>query len=121
MVSTRQSSNVASSGDSYVGQANAPAETTHQAHVGGKLLRSGLSAPPPPPQLPSSSNVSDVIVATPAVPSTSARTLNLLDLPHEILEKIFSFLGYKNVAHLRPVSNEKNIFKPFKRVKWSGF
>lgn len=30
--------------------------------------------------------------------------LNLLDLPVEILEKIFSYLDYNTVAHLRPVS-----------------
>ncbi|OAD53951.1 F-box only protein 28 [Eufriesea mexicana] len=32
--------------------------------------------------------------------------LNLLDLPVEILEKIFSYLDYNTVAHLRPVCHQ---------------
>ncbi|XP_075230525.1 F-box protein dampened [Lycorma delicatula] len=30
----------------------------------------------------------------------------LLDLPHEILEKIFSYIGYKNVSHMRLVCRQ---------------
>ena len=116
MVSTRQSSNIASSNESYVSGGNATNEASHSNHStphnGGKLLRSGLSAPsmPPPSYMPSTSN-NEVAVAnnnnnnnsTPAQ-SQQTSTINLLDLPHEILDKIFSFLGYKNVAHLRLVN-----------------
>lgn len=43
------------------------------------------------------------------VPSNSgstveSRNLNLLDLPVEVLEKIFSYLGFNMVAHMRLVS-----------------
>lgn len=37
-------------------------------------------------------------------PSTSTSSLNILDLPAEIVEKILSFLTYKNVCQLRLVS-----------------
>lgn len=33
-----------------------------------------------------------------------SRNLNLLDLPVEVLEKIFSYLGFNMVAHMRLVS-----------------
>lgn len=36
--------------------------------------------------------------------ASSQRTIFFLDLPQEIIEKIFSYLSFKNVAHLRPVS-----------------
>lgn len=101
MVSTRQSSNIASSSDSYVPAGSSTPEVSHSAtQASGKVLRSGLSAPPPP-QFPSTT--SNKIVAVNAA-TLQPSTLNLLDLPHEILDKIFSFLEYKNVAHLRSVS-----------------
>lgn len=37
-------------------------------------------------------------------PSTSTSSLNLLDLPAEIIEKVLSYLTYKNVCQLRLVS-----------------
>ncbi|KOX80708.1 F-box only protein 28 [Melipona quadrifasciata] len=36
----------------------------------------------------------------------SDSNLNLLDLPVEILEKIFSYLDYNTVAHLRPICHQ---------------
>jgi len=36
-----------------------------------------------------------------------SRNLNLLDLPVEILEKIFGYLGFNMVAHMRLVSISK--------------
>lgn len=47
---------------------------------------------------------STVIRETDPYKSTSNQTIFLLDLPQEVLEKIFSFLSFKNVAHLRPVN-----------------
>ncbi|KAK6644397.1 hypothetical protein RUM43_000664 [Polyplax serrata] len=107
MVSTRQSSNIASSGDSYVPAGSSSLEAIHSTpHTGGKLLRSGLSAPPPT-HLPCSSNSELVLVnGASSTITQQPSTLNLLDLPHEILDKIFGFLGYKNVAHLRPVCRQ---------------
>lgn len=49
------------------------------------------------PQQPSTSNALVVVRAG----------LNLLDLPQEILDKIFSYTGYKTAAHLRVVSSSK--------------
>lgn len=36
--------------------------------------------------------------------SPSVQSLNVLDLPPEILEKIFSYLSFKNICQLRMVS-----------------
>lgn len=37
------------------------------------------------------------------------KSKNLLELPHEILDKIFSYVGYKKVAQIRVVSKSMNI------------
>ncbi|KAG7190876.1 hypothetical protein KM043_006937 [Ampulex compressa] len=42
---------------------------------------------------------------TPIGEHPSFSNINLLDLPVEIIEKIFSYLDYNTVAHLRPVSH----------------
>lgn len=37
---------------------------------------------------------------------TPDQTVFFLDLPREVIEKIFSFLSFKTIAHMRPVSHE---------------
>ncbi|XP_067012168.1 F-box only protein 28 [Anabrus simplex] len=83
MVSTRQSSNV---GGGSENSASVPDTGTT------KLLRHSNNSPPA--ELSSGSSVQD---------TDSLKSINLVDLPPEILEKIFSYLTYKNVAHARPV------------------
>lgn len=94
MVSTRQSSSASSSGtsDAYGGASTSSGNNGgNNLFTGGKLLRSGPVGPAiPPPQ-------QEALVSS----FTSQRSL--LDMPIEVLEKIFSYLGYKQVAHLRPV------------------
>lgn len=98
MVSTRQSSSVASSSSA---DAYGASGSGTLFNPGGKLLRSGpvASAPPPPTQ--------DLPVAH----VTQTAPQSLLDMPMEVLEKIFSYLGYKQVAHLRPVSNGRKAIR----------
>lgn len=47
--------------------------------------------------------------------TVESRNLNLLDLPVEILEKIFGYLGFNMVAHMRLVSTR------FKHVNVTSF
>ncbi|KZC05967.1 PREDICTED: F-box only protein 28 [Dufourea novaeangliae] len=85
MVSTRQSSNMGGSngGGPVAEVADASTSRRHQSVT----MTSSYSGP----------SVSD--------PPTFSN-LNLLDLPVEILEKIFSYLDYNTVAHLRPVCHQ---------------
>lgn len=79
MVSTRQSSNMGNSSSSgSVGEVGevSPLKKHHSVTAG-------------------TSNSGSTI---------ESRNLNLLDLPVEILEKIFSYLGFNMVAHMRLVS-----------------
>lgn len=111
MVSTRQSSNIASSSDSYVPAGSSAIEASHSTpHTGGKVLRSGLSASS---QLPYTYNHNELAVNAKSGVTQPSSSLNLLDLPQEILDKIFGFLGYKNVAYLRPVNICLFLFKHF--------
>lgn len=79
MVSTRQSSNMGSNSSSgsvgEVGEAS-PLKKHHSVTAG-------------------TSNSGSTI---------ESHNLNLLDLPVEVLEKIFSYLGFNMVAHMRLVS-----------------
>lgn len=36
---------------------------------------------------------------------TPVQSINILNLPQEVLEKIFSYLSFKNICQLRMVSN----------------
>ena len=83
MVSTRQSSNM--------GGSNGGGPVTEVADVSPSRRHQSVAM---------ASSYSGASVSDP--PFTS--NLNLLDLPVEILEKIFSYLDYNTVAHLRPVS-----------------
>jgi len=47
-------------------------------------------------------------IDTSNIGSIESCNVNLLDLPVEVFEKIFSYLGFNTVAHMRLVSN---IFK----------
>jgi len=80
MVSTRQSSNMGNSSSSgSVGEVGevSPLKKHHSVTAG-------------------TSNSGSTI---------ESRNLNLLDLPVEVLEKIFSYLGFNMVAHMRLVSS----------------
>lgn len=89
MVSTRQQSNVGSGGDNSgsesVGTTRSVRHTSQSqsGHNGHEIVPV------------SSSSSSQPFVSN----------VKLLDLPHEVLEKIFSYIGYKNVSHMRLVSS----------------
>lgn len=89
MVSTRQQSNVGSGGDNSgsesVGTTRSVRHSASQSHSGHEIVPVSSSSSSQP-------YVSNV---------------KLLDLPHEVLEKIFSYIGYKNVSHMRLVSVHK--------------
>ncbi|XP_071561944.1 uncharacterized protein Dmpd [Temnothorax nylanderi] len=81
MVSTRQSSNMGSSGGSGpVGEVEVNSLKKHHSVTAG-TSNSGATA-------------------------IESRNLNLLDLPVEILEKIFGYLGFNMVAHMRLVCHQ---------------
>ncbi|XP_024937584.1 F-box only protein 28 isoform X2 [Cephus cinctus] len=89
MVSTRQSSNMNSSS-------------------GGAPIVGEVTAEPGPSrrnqtQAQAQASSSDIVSIVDSSPTCN---LNLLDLPVEILEKIFSYLDYNIVAHLRPVCHQ---------------
>lgn len=85
MVSTRQSSNMGSSGSSgSVGEVEVNSLKKHHSVTAG-TSNNGATIEP--------------------------RNLNLLDLPVEILEKILGYLDFNMVAHMRLVSISK--FKMF--------
>lgn len=80
MVSTRQSSNMGSNGGSGpVGEVEVNSLKKHHSVTAG-----------------TSNNG-----------ATIESRLNLLDLPVEVLEKIFGYLGFNMVAHMRLVSIRK--------------
>lgn len=81
MVSTRQSSSMGGSNGGGPA-AEIPDVNSSRRSVAMTSSCSGASVSEPPPD----------------------SNLNLLDLPVEILEKIFSYLDYNTVACLRPVS-----------------
>ncbi|XP_053976285.1 F-box only protein 28 isoform X1 [Hylaeus anthracinus] len=85
MVSTRQSSNMGgSNGGGPVADVADVSPSRRQQSVAMDSSYSGSSVSDPP----------------------LFSNLNLLDLPVEILEKIFSYLDYNTVAHLRPVCHQ---------------
>ncbi|XP_061939282.1 F-box only protein 28 isoform X2 [Apis cerana] len=85
MVSTRQSSSMSGSngGGPVADVTDVNSSRRHQS-VAMTSSYNGASVSEPPPY----------------------SNLNLLDLPVEILEKIFSYLDYNTVAHLRPVCHQ---------------
>ncbi|XP_076651603.1 F-box protein dampened isoform X2 [Halictus rubicundus] len=85
MVSTRQSSNM--------GGSNGGGPVAEVADVSSSRRNQSVTM---------ASSYSGVTVSEPPTCSN----LNLLDLPVEILEKIFSYLDYNTVAHLRPVCHQ---------------
>lgn len=86
MVSTRQSSNVVGGNDNTGGGIE---------QCPTKIVRH-VNIPPSTEPSPGTSN---------SEPEGN-KTLNLLDLPVEILETIFGYLSYKNIADLRLVSRK---------------
>jgi len=83
MVSTRQSSNVGGGGENAgVSEAGLSKTVRHN------------SQPPPLSEASMSAHTAEV---------TTTQSINLMDLPPEILLKILGCLSFRNVAHLRPV------------------
>ena len=85
MVSTRQSSNVGGGGEN--------AGVVSEAGL-SKTVRHNNSQPPPLSEASMSAHTAEV---------TTTQSINLMDLPPEILLKILGCLSFRNVAHLRPV------------------
>lgn len=89
MVSTRQSSNM--------GGGNGGGPVSEVTEVGPSKKHQSVAM---------ASTSSGVTTAEPP----AVRNLNLLDLPVEILEKIFSYLDYNTIAHLRPICHQMDRF-----------
>ncbi|KAJ0178740.1 hypothetical protein K1T71_005515 [Dendrolimus kikuchii] len=100
MVSTRQMSSVGSGNGSNEGAGPSHSETTAVARVTrhSSALMPGGSSPHA-----SSSKCTSFVTITPKTYTTS-----LLDLPVEVIEKIFCYLGFKSVSHLRMVNRQFN-------------
>lgn len=93
MVSTRQMSSIGGGNGSTDGPGPSHAEPVTVARVtrhSSALLPGGSS-----PHSASNKNI---------VPAPKTNSTTLLDLPIEILEKIFRYLGFKSVSHLRMVN-----------------
>lgn len=93
MVSTRQMSSVGGSGASSDGAGPSHAEPVTVARVtrhSSALLPGGSS-----PHAGTSRSA--------LVPAPKAYTTNIIDLPIEVVEKIFRYLGFKSVSQLRMV------------------
>ncbi|CAG9795073.1 unnamed protein product [Diatraea saccharalis] len=99
MVSTRQMSSVVGSSGNNDGAGPSHAEPVAVSRVtrhSSALLPGGSS-----PHASSSK-------CTTIVPVPKAYTTNMLDLPIEVIEKIFGYLGFKTVSHLRMVNRQLN-------------
>ncbi|KOB65620.1 putative F-box only protein [Operophtera brumata] len=99
MVSTRQMSSVGggSAGSEGAGPPSSePAAVPRVTRHSSALLPGGSS-----PHASTSKCVS-------LVPAPKSYTTNLLDLPVEVIEKIFSYLGFKSVSQLRMVNRQLN-------------
>lgn len=94
MVSTRQMSSIGGGSGSGDGAGPSHAETVSVARV-----TRHSSAQLPGGSSPHASTSKAVLIPAPKIYTT-----NLLDLPIEVLEKIFRYLGFKNVSHLRMVN-----------------
>ncbi|XP_049870305.1 F-box only protein 28 [Pectinophora gossypiella] len=102
MVSTRQMSSVGGggagegSGSAPGGVHGEPAAVPRVTRHSSALLPGGSSP------LAGSSKCSSL------VPAPKSYSTNLLDLPIEVLEKVFSYVGFKGVSHLRMVNRHFN-------------
>lgn len=99
MVSTRQMSSVGGSSGSSEGAGPSHAEPVAVSRVTrhSSALLPGGSSPHA-----SSSKCNSI------VPAPKTYTTNLLDLPIEVVDKIFSYLGFKTVSQLRMVNRQFN-------------
>ncbi|XP_060801700.1 F-box only protein 28 [Amyelois transitella] len=97
MVSTRQMSSVGGSGSSDgAGPSHVePAAVSRVTRHSSALLPGGSS-----PHASTSK-------CTSLVPASKSAT-NFLDLPIEVIDKIFSYLGFKTVSHMRMVNRQFN-------------
>ncbi|XP_038220298.1 F-box only protein 28 [Zerene cesonia] len=98
MVSTRQMSSIGGGNGSSEGSGPSHAEPVTVARVtrhSSTLLPGGSS--------PHASTSKNSLVTAPKTFST-----NILDLPVEVIEKIFRYLGFKSVSHLRMVNRQFN-------------
>ncbi|XP_014479256.1 PREDICTED: F-box only protein 28 isoform X2 [Dinoponera quadriceps] len=101
MVSTRQSSNMGSSSSSGGSGGGGGGGGSGSGSVSEVVEASSLKKHQPGTTSAGSSSGGSTSESSPPV-----RNLNLLNLPVEILEKIFGYLGYNTVAHLRPVCHQ---------------
>lgn len=95
MVSTRQMSSVGggSGGGDVAGPSNSePTAVPRVTRHSSALLPGGSS-----PHASTSKCVS-------LLPAPKSYTTNILDLPEEVIEKIFSYIGFKSVSQLRMVT-----------------
>lgn len=102
MVSTRQMSIVGGGGGGSDGAGPSHAEGT----TSRTTRHSGLPSLPPlnSPQHPSQCTGLSLLSSRSGAPNQArVFTTGLLDLPPELLEKIFSYLKFKAVAHMRLV------------------
>ncbi|KAL0832868.1 hypothetical protein ABMA28_001020 [Loxostege sticticalis] len=99
MVSTRQMSSVVGSNGSSDG-----AGPSHSEPVAVSRVTRHSSALLPGGSSPHASSSK----CTSLVPATKIFNTNLLDLPVEVIEKIFSYLGFKSVSQLRMVNRQFN-------------
>ncbi|XP_052740510.1 F-box only protein 28 [Bicyclus anynana] len=97
MVSTRQMSSVGGGSGSSDGAGPSQAEPVAVARVTrhSSALLPGGSSP-------------HASTSRALLPAPKAFTTNLLDLPVEVLEKIFRYVGFKSVSHLRTVNRHFN-------------
>ena len=91
MVSTRQSSN---------GGCGENSSTVSDAGSSKTIRHSNVQSPPMPE--PSTSGT--------IVEVSTSKSINLMDLPPEILLNVLGYLPYRTVAHLRPVRKSLNLF-----------
>lgn len=97
MVSTRQMSSVGGGGGS--GEASGSG-TAHAEPAAVPRVTRHSSAQLPGGSSPHASTSKCMAL----VPAPKSYSTNLLDLPIEVIEKIFSYLGFKSVSHLRMVN-----------------
>lgn len=98
MVSTRQMSSVggANGGSDGAGPSHAEPVSVSRVTRHSSALLPGSSSP--------QQHSSGSSKCTSFIPAPRTYTTNLLDLPIEVLDKIFRNLDFKSVAHLRMVS-----------------
>lgn len=97
MVSTRQMSSVG--GGSGSGETAGPSNSEATAAVPRVTRHSSALLPGG-----SSPHTATASKCVSLIPAPKTYTTNMLDLPEEVIEKIFSYIGFKSVSQLRMVT-----------------